>query len=339
MSRPRAAASSTCRCAPSTSSPQGKLPASAERVSLKFEELEALRLADLEGLSQSEASSGMGVSRHTFGRVLASARKKVALSLVNNIPLVVTGGTNSCRCESGELLRASAMKIAISAEGPTLEDDVDPRFGAPPASSSTTRRRRPSNTSKMVRARPPHWGAGLIAVETVSNAGATVALSGYIGPKAFRCAAGDRHRHRPGRRQPHGGRSRPRLRGRASSPSFFPRTRKPDANSLCQRQGRCGQDHRHCGHRRLLAESRRPRRRRRRGARPPGSTSRTRSPRKRPWGSRYPCVLRTPATSAANARRSASSMPSRSFGGRIMPFSDMCQAAAAAWPSAPRTPS
>ena len=28
-------------------------------------------------------------------------------------------------------------------------------------------------------------GAGLIAVETVSNAGATVALSGYIGPKAF----------------------------------------------------------------------------------------------------------------------------------------------------------
>ena len=58
--------------------PSGKLPASAERVSLKFEELEALRLADLEGLSQSEASSGMGVSRHTFGRVLASARKKVA---------------------------------------------------------------------------------------------------------------------------------------------------------------------------------------------------------------------------------------------------------------------
>lgn len=56
--------------------PSGKLPASAERVSLKFEELEALRLADLEGLSQSEASSGMGVSRHTFGRVLASARKK-----------------------------------------------------------------------------------------------------------------------------------------------------------------------------------------------------------------------------------------------------------------------
>ena len=48
--------------------PSGKLPASAERVSLKFEELEALRLADLEGLSQSEASSGMGVSRHTFGR-------------------------------------------------------------------------------------------------------------------------------------------------------------------------------------------------------------------------------------------------------------------------------
>lgn len=88
--------------------PSGKLPASAERVSLKFEELEALRLADLEGLSQSEASSGMGVSRHTFGRVLASARKKVALSLVNNIPLVVTGGTNSCRRESGRAAQGAS---------------------------------------------------------------------------------------------------------------------------------------------------------------------------------------------------------------------------------------
>ena len=158
--------------------PSGKLPASAERVSLKFEELEALRLADLEGLSQSEASSGMGVSRHTFGRVLASARKKVALSLVNNIPLVVTGGTNSCRRESGELRQEPpAMKIAISAEGPTLEDDVDPRFGRAAGFIIY------DTETKAVEY--IENGAGLIAVETVSNAGATVALSGYIGPKAF----------------------------------------------------------------------------------------------------------------------------------------------------------
>ena len=51
--------------------PCGHLPKSAERIALKLEELEALRLADLEGLTQTEAAARMGVSRHTFGRVLA----------------------------------------------------------------------------------------------------------------------------------------------------------------------------------------------------------------------------------------------------------------------------
>lgn len=166
--------------------PSGRLPASAERVSLKFEELEALRLADLEGLSQSEASSSMSVSRHTFGRVLASARKKVARSLVNNIPLVVTGGTNSCRRESGELLKEHpAMKIAISAEGPTLEDDVDPRFGRAAGFIIYDTETKAVEYIENGAGQTAAQGAGLIAVETVSNAGATVALSGYIGPKAF----------------------------------------------------------------------------------------------------------------------------------------------------------
>ena len=154
--------------------------------SVRIEELEALRLADLEGLSQSEASSGMGVSRHTFGRVLASARKKVALSLVNNIPLVVTGGTNSCRRESGELLKEHpAMKIAISAEGPTLEDDVDPRFGRAAGFIIYDTETKAVEYIENGAGQTAAQGAGLIAVETVSNAGATVALSGYIGPKAF----------------------------------------------------------------------------------------------------------------------------------------------------------
>lgn len=38
--------------------PCGRLSEKAESVRLKFEELEALRLSDLEGLSQSEASAG-----------------------------------------------------------------------------------------------------------------------------------------------------------------------------------------------------------------------------------------------------------------------------------------
>ena len=166
--------------------PCGRLSEKAESVRLKFEELEALRLSDLEGLSQSEASAGMGVSRHTFGRVLASARRKVAMSLVNNIALVVTGGTNSCRIGSAELLKEHpSMKIAISAEGTALEDNVDPRFGRAAGFIIYDTETKGTAYLENGAGQTAAQGAGLIAVEAVSNAGAAVALSGYIGPKAF----------------------------------------------------------------------------------------------------------------------------------------------------------
>jgi predicted DNA-binding protein (UPF0251 family) len=44
-------------------------------------ELEALRLVDLEGLSQEEAGNKMGVSRGTVWRLIQSARKKTAQAL------------------------------------------------------------------------------------------------------------------------------------------------------------------------------------------------------------------------------------------------------------------
>ena len=46
------------------------------------EELEALRLADLEGLPQVQAAQRMSVSRSTFQRILERAHRQVALALV-----------------------------------------------------------------------------------------------------------------------------------------------------------------------------------------------------------------------------------------------------------------
>lgn len=59
------------------------------RVRLLAEELEALRLADLEGLEQVQAAEQMGVSRSTFQRILARARRQVALALVEGNALEV----------------------------------------------------------------------------------------------------------------------------------------------------------------------------------------------------------------------------------------------------------
>jgi predicted DNA-binding protein (UPF0251 family) len=53
-------------------------------------EVEALRLVDLEGLSQEQAGTKMGVSRGTIWRLLQSARRKVAQALTEGRPLTVT---------------------------------------------------------------------------------------------------------------------------------------------------------------------------------------------------------------------------------------------------------
>jgi predicted DNA-binding protein (UPF0251 family) len=64
-------------------------------VVLTLDELEALRLADLEGLYQEEAAARMEVSRQTFGNVVAAARRKAADCLVNGKMLRIEGGAVS----------------------------------------------------------------------------------------------------------------------------------------------------------------------------------------------------------------------------------------------------
>ncbi|MBC7353419.1 MAG: DUF134 domain-containing protein [Thermogutta sp.] len=72
--------------------PVGAPCGTAEEVTLTLDELEALRLADLEGLYQEEAAERMNVSRQTFARIVESARKKVAQALVEGKALRIEGG-------------------------------------------------------------------------------------------------------------------------------------------------------------------------------------------------------------------------------------------------------
>ena len=53
-----------------------------DEVELSLDEIEALRLCDLEGLDQIEAAKKMKISQATLCRVLTSARKKVAEALI-----------------------------------------------------------------------------------------------------------------------------------------------------------------------------------------------------------------------------------------------------------------
>lgn len=61
--------------------PYGNVQAHREPVQLLYEEYEAIKLADYDGLKHLEASRLMGVSRPTFARIYDQARKKIALAL------------------------------------------------------------------------------------------------------------------------------------------------------------------------------------------------------------------------------------------------------------------
>lgn len=72
--------------------PRGVPLTALEVVTMTLDEYEAVHLADLNGLYQEDAAKQMGVSRQTFGRIVESAHRKIADTLVNAKALEIKGG-------------------------------------------------------------------------------------------------------------------------------------------------------------------------------------------------------------------------------------------------------
>lgn len=169
-----------------------------EEAELAVEGLEALRLADLEGLTTAAAAERMRVSRHTFGRILNQARRSVAEALVRGKALRIDGGAYavlppghaSADPRPHKTFRESTMKrIAVSSEGPTLDDQVDARFGRAGGFVLVN----PDDMSVEYldngAAQTMAMGAGIETAERMAAAGVGVVLTGYVGPKAFEALA------------------------------------------------------------------------------------------------------------------------------------------------------
>lgn len=182
---------------------------------LPLDGLEALRLADVEGLEQVDAAARMGISRSTFSRLLAEARSTVATALTQGWAIRIDGGPietgvdgpeqNACvrrrvrrrldvrpaaetipAAPNGEEAGLNVAWIAVSATGATPDAEVDPRFGRaewfvlfdPEAQRWSCL----SNRDAQARAQ----GAGLAAVERLAKACVVKVVTGSIGPKAAR---------------------------------------------------------------------------------------------------------------------------------------------------------
>lgn len=86
-------------CRPDTTyfKPAGVPLCELAEVMLTLDELEALRLADFQGLYQEQAAGKMKISRATFARIVEVARKKVADALIHGKALRIEGGTVTVR--------------------------------------------------------------------------------------------------------------------------------------------------------------------------------------------------------------------------------------------------
>ena len=104
------------------------------QVTLLHEELEALRLADLEDRYQAEAAEQLGVSRSTFQRILVDARRKVVQALVDGAALHIEGGTFRVAAVAG-----SATSAAIAGRS-SMAAGWGSRRAAPPAPARAIRR-------------------------------------------------------------------------------------------------------------------------------------------------------------------------------------------------------
>jgi uncharacterized protein len=92
MPRPRKNRWICCEPGVTFFKPRGIPVTELEEVRLKVDELEAIRLKDLEGLEQEQTAVKMGISQPTLHRILLSAHTKIADALVNGKALRIEGG-------------------------------------------------------------------------------------------------------------------------------------------------------------------------------------------------------------------------------------------------------
>jgi len=72
-----------------------------KEVVVTLDEFEAMRLVDMDGLYQDKAAHKMRVSRQTLGRIVESARRKVAKALAAGMAIKLEGG--HIEMENGEM--------------------------------------------------------------------------------------------------------------------------------------------------------------------------------------------------------------------------------------------
>ncbi len=193
--------------------PAGVKMTDLEEVVLRNDELEAIRLKDLLGMSQREAAREMHISQPTFHRLVLMARQKIADAFVNGKAVRIDGGNINvdddfsqpcrwrkrwgCKAKAGSgdgaggnvSLRTKGdrlVNIAITSTDGNLEGMVDERFGRSKKIIVFDKEKQSFDViDNTVNMNSPQ-GAGIQTAQNVATTAAQVVISGHLGPNAFR---------------------------------------------------------------------------------------------------------------------------------------------------------
>jgi len=100
LPRPRKCRRVCCMPGSRVFTPLGERDGEQKTVTMTVDEFEAIRLIDLERLSQEECAERMNVARTTAQAIYASARMKLAEFLVDGKELTISGG-DYVLCDGG----------------------------------------------------------------------------------------------------------------------------------------------------------------------------------------------------------------------------------------------
>ncbi len=104
----------TVRCEPSQYyfKPRGvPLQNITDEVNITIEELEAIRLTDLEGKTQRDAAAKMNISQSTISRHLESVRKKIAKALLLGLAIRIANPKDFLHCEECGYIQTVSEEI------------------------------------------------------------------------------------------------------------------------------------------------------------------------------------------------------------------------------------
>lgn len=191
--------------------PQGVTSGDIEEILLGNDEVEAIRLKDLLGMSQGEAARQMQISQSTFHRLILMARQKIADAFINGKAVRIEGGnidveadfSQPCRwrkrwgckakvvCPDGawggitRVREGGLVIVAVTGTDGTIDGMVDERFGRSRKIILYNKEKGSFEAIDNTGSMNVPQGAGIRTARVVAGTPAQAVISGHLGPNAF----------------------------------------------------------------------------------------------------------------------------------------------------------